>query len=279
MFDFDLAMFGFVALWSPIFFMILLFVTIVYLYIVRRDNKIKKKLAFVTGMSLLYIFLGSPIDLLGHLIFSLHMIQMAGIYFIAIPFIVYGLGVIIEKSRVIKYLDNIHPFISLGFFNILFSMYHLPIVFDYVMTHNTAHIIVHGLLILTCIFMWYPLIYTSMNSIKKIGYIFANGVLLTPACALIIFSDKILYGIYTDPEQWASMMRLCLSPEIFESLDLSGPYFFHWIPVIEDQQLGGVLMKIVQEIVLGSFIGFVFYTGFSQDRKIDRIEDVRISSR
>lgn len=278
MFDFQISMFGFVALWSPVLIFSLLSIMVVYLYKERFTKNISKKIFFVTGIVLLYIFLGSPVDLLGHLIFSFHMIQMAGIYFIAIPCILYGL----LNSKLVhwlsKYLQNINPIISIGLFNIIFSMYHLPIIFDYVMTHNIAHKIIHSLLILTCFILWYPLITSSWNAIKKIGYIFLNGVLLTPACALIIFADELLYRIYIDPVQWSQMMTLCVPTEIFQTLSLDGPYFFQWIPPLDDQHLGGVLMKIIQEIVLGIFLGYIFFTGFEKDRKIDRIEDKRISS-
>lgn len=270
MFDFDISMFGFVALWSPIFLIVMIFTILLYLYLIR--NSLTKKLFFVSGIVLLYIFLGSPIDLIAHLIFSFHMIQMAGIYFIAIPFILIGL---IDNIQ----LKKINPLISIGLFNILFSMYHLPVIFDYIMVHHIVHKCVHFVLIISCFYMWIPIINKNWNPIKKIGYIFANGVLLTPACALIIFADKILYSVYTDPVQWSQMIKLCVPSEIFNSLSLDGPYFFQWISPLDDQRLGGVLMKIVQEIILGIFIGYVFFTDFKKEQKIDRIEDIRISSR
>lgn len=278
MFDFDISMFGFVALWSPIFLVSAILCILLYLMVKRREQN-TKKILFILGVILFYIFLGSPIDLLGHLIFSFHMVQMAGVFFIAIPLILFGLteGDILLLFG--KKINDINSLLLLGLFNIVFSLYHLPIIFDYVMTHRIMHSVMQVLLIVTCFFMWYPLIYKHMNPIKKIGYIFANGVLLTPSCALIIFSSKELYGIYTDPFQWSQMMKLCVPMEILSTLNLQGPYFFKWISPVEDQQLGGVLMKIIQEIVLGSFIGYVFITGFKKDRKIDRIEDIHILSR
>ncbi|GAA3323003.1 hypothetical protein GCM10020331_045130 [Ectobacillus funiculus] len=32
------------------------------------------------------------------------------------------------------------------------------------------------------------------------------------------------------------------------------------MPVVEDQQTGGVIMKIIQEIVYGTVIGYVFFS-------------------
>lgn len=272
MFDFDISMFGFIALWSPILLISSIFIILLYLFLTR--NSWIRKFFFISGISLFYIFLGSPIDLLAHLIFSFHMIQMAGIYFVAIPFILIGL---LENNPSEIQFEKLNPLISIGFFNILFSMYHLPIIFDYIMVHHFVHKIVHSLLVISCFLMWYPLLNNYWNPIKKIGYIFANGILLTPACALIIFTDKILYSVYTDPISWSKMMLLCVPTGIFHSLALEGPYFFKWITPLDDQRLGGVLMKIVQEIILGGFIGYVFFTGFKKEQKIDKIEDIRLT--
>lgn len=279
MFDFDLRMFGFEALISPYLICISIIIIGYYLYLTRNVEMLLKKIFFVIGIILFYLFLGSPIDLLAHLIFSIHMIQMAGLFFVSIPFIVYGC---IDDRLLIKKNWNLNLknlLMSLGIFNTLFSLYHLPIFFEFIMTNYIFHDVVHALLILTCMLMWYPLFNRGLSPIKKIGYIFVNGILLTPACALIIFSDIELYRIYTNPIQWFKMMQLCVSEDILASLQLSGPYFFKWITPLEDQQLGGVLMKIIQEIVLGGFIGYVFYTGFRKERIIDKIEEIQLLSK
>ena len=45
----------------------------------------------MTGMILLYIVKGSPVDLLGHILFSIHMVQMAVLLLIVAPFIMMGI--------------------------------------------------------------------------------------------------------------------------------------------------------------------------------------------
>lgn len=278
MINLDLSMFGFVALWSPILMASIVFLVILKFYLSKQKNNLKKNIFFVTGMMLSYIFFGSPIDLLGHLIFSIHMVQMAGVYFIAIPFILYGL-IDSEVDRLIfVIMKKVNALLFLGLFNIFFSLYHLPVIFDYVMTNKIVHLGIHFILVVSCFLMWYPIFYRKWNPIQKIGYLFANGVLLTPACALLIFSDRVIYSVFTNIEQWNQMMQLCVPTSILNTLNLEGPYFFQWISIIEDQHLGGVFMKIIQEIVLGVFIGYVFITGFREGRLIDKVEDIPLSS-
>src|SRR5699024_6984158 len=137
-----------------------------------------------------------------------------------------------------------HPLLAILIFNVLFSLYHVPIVFDTIKTSELLHAIAHIVLFFTSFMMWWPLLNPlqeaqTLTPIKKLGYIFANGILLTPACALIIFANGELYTTYTNPQAWATAMQLCVPSDLFQSLNISGPYFFHGITALEDQQLGG----------------------------------------
>ena len=112
--------------------------------------------------------------------------------------------------------------------------------------------------------MWWPIItdikkYDILSGPLKIGYIFANGVLITPACALIIFASEPLYTTYSDPSAWLNMLALCVPTSTLSSLNISGPELFSSMSLLHDQQLGGVLMKVIQEIVYGFILAKIFY--------------------
>jgi len=47
------------------------------------------------------------------------------------------------------------------------------------------------------------------------------------------------------------------------------PTVFEWLPSVDDQQLGGVIMKIVQEIVYGIALAHAFFTWYRLERKGD----------
>ncbi len=119
--------------------------------------------------------------------------------------------------------------------------------------------------------MWWPLVnklsdYQTLNGLKKVGYIFADGILLTPACALIIFADTPMYATFSDPHAWGEAMKLCVPPSTLASLNLSGPELFNSMSLIHDQQLGGVLMKVIQEVVYGTILGQVFFEWYRKDQ-------------
>ncbi|MBU7591983.1 cytochrome c oxidase assembly factor CtaG [Metabacillus halosaccharovorans] len=284
--------FGFRALWSPYFIVVILLITALYFMIIgpwRTKFKesstvpLKQQLLFVLAILFLYISKGSPVDLLGHIMFSAHMTQMAVLYLVVPPLLILGIPDWLWKSilyrpivkPVIKLFTN--PIVALIFFNGIFSLYHVPLVFDFVKTDPIYHSIMTTLIFFGALCMWWPLLTTlpdwkSLSGIKKVGYIFADGVLLTPACALIIFASDPLYLTYSEPQAWLNALQLCVPADMLSSLNLTGPEMFNTLPIVEDQQLGGVLMKIIQEIVYGSILAYIFFQWARREREKDEID-------
>lgn len=196
----------------------------------------------------MYISQGSPLAFYGHhYSFSLHMVQQSIQYFIMAPLLLFGLPdhlihtVLRHRlwGRIINFFTR--PLLAVVLFNMLFSLYHVPLIFDAVSNNAFIHFVFHALLQLSAFGMWWPIFAPEtgrkpLSYMMKIGYMFANGVLLTPACALIIFADHLLYKSYQN----------------------TLPFLNLFTP-LEDQQLGGVLMKLIQEIVYGTVIGMIFY--------------------
>lgn len=98
----NLWVFGFQALWSPIFLLFMISILISYFLIIgpyrtRFENatKVSKKqiFYFTTGIVLLYFVKGGPIDLIGHIIFSAHMFEMAVMYIAVPPLLLLGIPV------------------------------------------------------------------------------------------------------------------------------------------------------------------------------------------
>lgn len=287
--------FGFSALWSPFYFIILLMITMGYFWLINKYSQRKfggfrstkwQVFYFLLAMLLLYAVKGSPIDLLSHIMFSAHMTQMAILYLIIPPLFIIGIPdwlwrkIIGKGNRQALFTFFTKPLLALLLFNILFSMYHLPLVFDYIKSNMILHAGYTTLLFISALFMWFPLVnqlpeWESLTGVKKVAYIFASGILLTPACALIIFASSPMYSTYTNPESWANAMRLCVPPATLSGLHLSGPEVFSGMPPLEDQQLGGVLMKIIQEIVLGYMLGVTFFAWYrKENRSGDTIDPV-----
>jgi putative membrane protein len=281
-----LDIFGFKALWSPYFLFILIFLTAGYFVLTVKFRSLfpgsepltkTQGSLFLLSMILLYAIKGSPVDLLAHLMFWVHMIQMAALVLVVPPILIlsipnwfwskiFSLGPI---DSVFKVLTK--PLVALILFNGLFSFYHVPIIFDHVMQNGWLHAGYSILLFFVATFMWWPLLnqlpeHQTLSGLKKVGYIFADGILLTPACALIIFADTPMYATYSDPHVWGEVMSLCVGTANFDSLNLSGPQLFSSISLLHDQQLGGVLMKIIQEIIYGVILGHVFFEWYRKDQ-------------
>ena len=279
--------FGFRAMWSPYFFLVIVGVLGLYFLLIgplrsrfseNAPASVKNISLFVSGMILLYICKGSPLDLMGHLTFSAHMTQMALLYLVVPPLLILGLPVWFLRAIVNKPIIKLimraltMPLIAIILFNGLFSFYHIPIIFDVVKTNVALHAFTTTVLFIAAVMMWWPLVnplpeMPTLNGLKKVAYIFADGILLTPACALIIFADTSLYATYTDPAAWANALQLCVPQSMLASIDLTGPQMFSSLPVVDDQRLGGVIMKIIQEIVYGVILTIVFFEWVRKERE------------
>jgi hypothetical protein len=167
-----------------------------------------------------------------------------------------------DLGKILRFF--VMPLIALVVFNALFTFYHMPFIFDYVLTNYTVHRLFHGTLIFLSMTMWYPIIAPvnendSLSDLKNMVYIVANGVLLTPACAFMIFSQSFQYQADQDPATFAKVLAYCMPNN-----DLSGLNLERLLgttdDLLEDQRFGGVLMKLGQELVYGLFFGLTFFT-------------------
>lgn len=259
-------LFTYVANWDIQLNILFLLGAIIYLLVVgpfsflfkeAKHVPLRTKLAFLSGWTLYYLALGSPLSLLAHEMFSMHMMQMSILYIVMPPLLLLGIPAWMVRPLIrITWLHKIgafltRPIIILFLFNGLISLYHIPVVFDMIMSDMLYHHISHAILLILALCMWWSVVCPiperdRVNPLHKLAFIFANGVLLTPACALIIFSDHVLFSSYAEMSKMVPIM----SP-------------------LNDQQLGGVIMKIMQEVVYISAIGLIFSQWFRLQKKED----------
>lgn len=282
--------FSFAELWTPMFLFAMIAVVILYFYLIgpwrekhfptETKATAKQKWLFVGGIFLVYLCHGGPINLLGHLTFTYHMVNMSISYLVVPPMILLGLPAFVWRKvfstnfwRKFRFLMN--PIITLILFNMLFSFYHIPMVHDYVMTNFTVHRLYYVILFITSFMMWWQIAcpvpeWSRLTDVKRMAYVFANGVLLTPACALIIFAPEALYATYSDPEVWATAMGYCMPGDTsYLVSEFGGPQFFNTMSIVEDQQLGGIVMKLVQELMYGVILVYIFKQWFKREHADD----------
>lgn len=81
-------------MWSPYLFCITAVITGVYFYWCSRHKgrvAAKEKVLFVLSALFFYTAAGSPVDLLGHVMFSAHMTQMAVLFLVVPPLLISGI--------------------------------------------------------------------------------------------------------------------------------------------------------------------------------------------
>jgi putative membrane protein len=240
---------------------------------------IVRQLAFIVSIVLLYLTQGGPLSLLGHLIFTFHMTNMAIAYILVPPMLIYGIPDWLWRRmfqakfwRLFIFRIWINPIVSLVLFVLLFSFYHLPNNHDWIMTHYTVHTIYYIALLISSIIMWWhvycPVLeWARMSPLLVLGYIFMSGLLLTPACVMIIFASEPLFAVYNDPEVWVKAMGYCVSGDPAVMLSkFDGPAFFNMMSPEDDQQLGGIIMKLLQEFVNSLALYSVFIKWYRKER-------------
>ncbi|RXT05658.1 cytochrome c oxidase assembly protein [Ammoniphilus sp. CFH 90114] len=259
---------GLFTMWNPWQLLLTLALGFTYFYLIgpgrhRFENvspiKPRHIFLFITGLVTYYMAAGSPMNYYGHhYLFSAHMLQQSLLYFVVPPLLILGLPkYLLQALFSIKFARRMletHMLVTIFAFNFMFSMYHLPLIFNTVMESEFLMALSHMVLFIAAFQMWWPIIsplpeVKHTTELRKMAYIISGAVLLTPACALIIFADSIVYQTY-----------------------VGAPEVFWWLPPMDDQQLGGVLMKLVQELAFGSALAFIFFRWFRKENPKDSID-------
>src|SRR5690625_7249289 len=104
-------------------------------------------------------------------------------------------------------------------------------------------------------------------------YLIGSTVIISIACALLIFSSTPMYEVYASEGPWIQALSLCVPSDVLDGLapSLSGADMFSPLSGIEDQQLGGIIMMIVQQIIYGFVIAWIFFR--SEERRVGK-EDI-----
>lgn len=255
---------------NPLLLASLIVVYLLYLRIIRKvpsaqtsEFPFRKKIWFLYGLVTIYVSLAGPVAILANnLLLSAHMLQQSLMYIVMPPLILLGMPegfyrVVDEKMAKLGVFRKLtSPLIILVLFNMVWSFYHIPLIYEFFLEQVILLEILHVVLNTTAFFMWIHVLapigkVNNMSYMVKVGYMFANGMLITPACALIIFAGSVVY------------------PSLIEA-----PQIFPWLPPIDDQQLGGIIMKIVQEVSYGMVISYLFFKW----AKVERAKDAEVDA-
>lgn len=237
--------------WNFLLFVFLFGITIVYSYVLFKFTSIrlfsKQPVLFFLSLILLYITIGSPLSAFSHLSFSLHMVHMSFLYFIVPPLILAGIPKsLFDLRKKIPLFNGIQkvlltPKQALFLFSLLFLLYHLPVILNF-LTQNAFF--QHGYLFLLFILsfsLWWPIISPDpkqrLYNEKKKKYLLLSGLILMPACMLFILNAFIEGS--QNPFLNQITAQLCLPSDVDSEYmnSITSPIHTKY-----DQMMAGVLM-------------------------------------
>jgi putative membrane protein len=138
------------------------------------------------------------------------------------------------------------PLIALVLFNAALLLIHLPPTIDLQLRLGWFHLFMHVALVGSAMLMWWPVLsqVAALPPISyplQMGYLFLQSLLPSVMAAFITFSDRVVYPAYAAaPRIWG------LSP-------------------ISDQQIAGLIMKLLGSLILWSFIAVVFFKWYGRE--------------
>ena len=213
----------------------------------------RQTIMFTVGTFIIFLSLTSPLHILSdHYLFSAHMLQHVLITLISPPLLILGTpDWLVSKLFQPQWSEMVfkrifHPLGAIVIFNMIFSIWHLPVLYDLSVTHHWVHIFEHSLFIIASIIMWWP-ICSQVQSIPKLPYpiqmlyLFAMSLAQVIVFGIVTFAREPIYQHYID------------APRIWN------------ISALTDQQLGGILMKVGSGFLFLLLIIIAFFKWFEED--------------
>lgn len=214
----------------------------------------KQKVCFGFGLLLFLLCWASPLYLFSHVMFSMHMLQMAILYFFAAPLLILGIPAgMLQPIR--KFTASCEPawrFLTrpataLLVFNGLFLLYHIPIVMSAMMANTVLHTGFYGLLFAAALWVWWPVVNPDRKNRlagkERQTFARANAMVLMPACLLLLFSF-VPYDVFAAVSTQMNMLGLCV-PHTVSLTDLLQVRDF---TPFHDQQLGALIMMVLHKM-------------------------------
>ena len=231
-------------------------------YNLAESSDPRQVATFTLGVLVILVSLLSPLHLLSdRYLFSAHMLQHVLLTLVAPPLLIVGtpdwmlrpflrLDIVFRMARLAT-----HPVLAFALFNIVFSLWHIPTLYDLSVTYHFVHRVEHLIFMGTAALMWWP-ITSNMPELPRLsyplrmGYLFLLSIAQLIVFAPITFAGVPLYEWYVDaPQIWA------LSPVV-------------------DQQIGAIIMKIGGGAIFMTLMIVVFFRWYKREEEKTEVEAV-----
>lgn len=212
---------------------------------------------FFTGVLILILAVATPLDEIGETyLFSAHMLQHVILIFFLPPFLILGcpnwlVDFLLRTEGlgpVLRFL--IKPVVACVLFNAMLIIWHIPAFYELALRDSFIHLLEHVGFTGTAILMYWPLIDPGTKTKSapvhpgiKILYILGVSIGQLPLFAALTFSNTVFYPTYESAPRLDS---------------------FHISP-IDDQILGGAIMKISAVAYMFFGLAVYFYRWYSSD--------------
>jgi cytochrome c oxidase assembly factor CtaG len=211
-----------------------------------------QQIAFHFGTLIALFALVSPLDTLGdEYLFSAHMVQHLLLLFLTAPLWLLGIpgwsfDLLLPRKQIVKLARMLtNPLVSFFIFAFTMIVWHLPVLYNLALEHESLHIFEHLTYLAAAVIGWWPIAAPETRIAPKptppvrMLYIFLLTIPCTGLAAILTFAKVPFYPFYIT------------APRI---LGLSA---------LADQQLGGLLMWLPTHLVLLSALSLTFFGWFS----------------
>ena len=243
------------------------------LWLARRatpDAEIKQSHVawFTSGVLVLFLGAATPIhDISEQYLFSVHMFQHTLFTLAAPPLMLLGtpdglLRPVLRSPAVFRVAQFLtRPLLTLLLFNLVTLVTHLPVTVDLTLRYHSVHFVAHVVLVVSALLMWWPVLsplreLPRLSDPFQMGYLFLQSLVPTVLAAFITFADTVLYEFYANaPRLWGISARA-------------------------DQQMAGVVMKLLGGAILWLAIAIIFFKWYNREegaaRRPLRWEEVEV---
>lgn len=247
---------SFEDLWHPWVFLWLLLVQAGYLLAVGKWREAfgwgppvstRQKVLFSSAIWMIYLSEGTPLHILAeHYLFSMHMIQHVVLTSIMVPLLVLGIPDWAVRNALkrpwirgpLKFFTS--PIPAILCFNLIYAVWHMPVAYEATLYFHWFHMVQHALLVLTSIFMWWPVAspvpeFNKLSDGASMLYLFVAGIIQIAVYSMLTFAESPIYEFYWNaPRMWG-------------------------IDPLVDQQAAGMIMNLGGMVILLVVWGIIFF--------------------